>query len=150
MSSPVNSSVTAGGCTSPDLKNGTLTTDETGVVEFTGLLADSSIQYRLTEIDAPEGYSLLTEPVYEGTLPVSVDVGSASVGAEEIIGNTAYFYTLPVTVTDGHIYVLPQTGGSGTPFVPMALIVVVFGAVLCVCTMKPYWYMRLHRAFQRH
>ena len=148
VSSRVDSSVTAGGCTSPGLKNGCLTTDETGTVTFEGLLADSSIQYRLTEVGAPEGYSLLTESVYEGTLPVAVDADKAADGAEETIDNTAYFYTLPITVCDGHIYVLPQTGGNGIPFVPMALIVMAFGAILCVCTMKPYWYVRLRRAFQ--
>ena len=113
VSKRVASSVTAGGCTSTSLKNGCVTTDETGVASFTGLLADGSIQYRLTEVAAPEGYSLLTEPVYEGTLPVAADKNSASSSAEEIIGNTAYFYRLPVTVTDGHIYTVPRTGGSG-------------------------------------
>lgn len=143
VSSRADSIVTAGGCTSPNLKNGCLTTDETGTVTFEGLLADGSIQYRLTEVDAPEGYSLLTEPVYEGTLPVSVALKSASDGYDEVIEETAYFYTLPITVCDGHIYVLPQTGGDGLNMVPFAFAVMAFGAVLCICNMKPYWYRRL-------
>lgn len=122
VSKRVDASVTTGGCTSPNLKNGCVTTDETGVASFTGLMADGSIQYRLTEVSAPEGYSLLTEPVYEGILPVAVDKNLASSGAEEIIGNTAYFYRLPVTVTDGHIYTLPQTGGSGNSLFMMGLL----------------------------
>lgn len=148
VSSRTDSIVTAGGCTSPNLKNGCLTTDETGTVTFEGLLADGSIQYRLTEVDAPEGYSLLTEPVYEGTLPVSVALKSAADGYDEVIDETAYFYTLPITVCDGHIYVLPQTGGNGLNMVPFALVVMAFGAVLCIYNMNPYWYRRLCRAIK--
>lgn len=132
VSKRVNSSVTAGGCTSPNLKNGCLTTDETGVASFTGLMADGFIQYRLTEVKAPEGYSLLLEPVFEGTLPVAVKKNLASDGAEEIIGDTAYFYRLPVTVTDGHIYVLPQTGGSGNIFLPLGLMAMFTAGLMCL------------------
>lgn len=148
VASCVDSVVAAGGCTSPNLKNGCLTTDETGTVTFEGLLADGAIQYRLTEVSAPEGYTLLTEPVYEGTLPVSVALKSAADGYDEVIDETAYFYTLPITVKDGHIYVLPQTGGSGIPFVPMALFIMAFGAALCICNLKPCWYRRLRRAIK--
>ncbi len=130
VSKRVNSSVTAGGCTSPNLKNGCLTTDETGVASFTGLLADGFIQYRLTEVKAPEGYSLLPEPVFEGTLPVAVKKNLASDGAEETIGDTAYFYRLPVTVTDGHIYVLPQTGGRGNDLFWLGLMAMCTAGVM--------------------
>lgn len=69
-----------GGCTSENLSSGVLTTDESGIVEFTGL--DTSVQYRLVEVAAPEGYSLLTEKIFEGTLPVdNVNIGFRVVNA---------------------------------------------------------------------
>ncbi len=55
-----------GTCTSPDLKDGRLRTDKNGLAEFTGL--NPKLQYRLTETEAPDGYMLLTEPVFQGQL----------------------------------------------------------------------------------
>ncbi|MCD8115909.1 MAG: VaFE repeat-containing surface-anchored protein [Oscillospiraceae bacterium] len=63
----------AGGCSSDDLTDGMLTTGTDGVVTFSDLYADGSILYRLTEVQAPEGYTLLAESVYEGTLYVLAD-----------------------------------------------------------------------------
>ena len=54
-----NDDVFSGGCTSPGLKNGQLTTGEDGIATFTGLRADSKILYRLTETQAPEGMALI-------------------------------------------------------------------------------------------
>lgn len=69
-----------GVCTSENLSSGVLTTDDSGIVEFTGL--DTSVQYRLVEVAAPEGYSLLTEKIFEGTLPVdNVNIGFRVVNA---------------------------------------------------------------------
>ncbi len=67
---PVFSSetITPGGCSSPGLTDGCLTTPENGVIEFTGL--DGRLQYRLTELEAPEGYTALTSAAFEGTMPV--------------------------------------------------------------------------------
>ena len=65
-----------------------------------------------------------------------VDVGSAADGSEEIIGHTAYFYRLPVTVTDGHIYVLPLTGGSGNPFLPLGLMAMFTAGLMCLFNHK--------------
>lgn len=110
-----------GGCSSQGLTDGCLTTDESGTVTFSGLWANEAVQYRLTEIQAPEGYELLREPVFEGVLPVSYPDGAVSMEPEEIIDGTAYFYTLPITVRDGHIYTLPQTGGTHMPFVPVGI-----------------------------
>ena len=44
--------------------DGKLTSGADGVVRFTGLYSGSL--YRVTEVKAPKGYQLLTEPVYEG------------------------------------------------------------------------------------
>lgn len=56
-----------GCCTSEGLANGILKTNKDGIAEFTGL--DPRLQYRLFEAEAPKGYTLLSEPVYEGSLP---------------------------------------------------------------------------------
>ena len=103
--------VTAGGCTSPGLNSGQLTTDSGGSVSFTGLRADSAILYRLTETQAPEGYSLIGTPLYSGTLPVETTKQNTE-DSETVDGKT-YCYTLYVTATDDPTYRLPETGGSG-------------------------------------
>ena len=103
--------VTAGGCTSPGLNSGQLTTDSGGSVSFTGLRADSAILYRLTETQAPEGYSLIGTPLYTGTLPVETTKQNTE-DSETVDGKT-YCYTLYVTATDDPTYRLPETGGSG-------------------------------------
>ena len=125
-----------GGCSSQGLTDGCLTTDESGAVTFSGLWADEVIQYRLTEVAAPEGYELLSEPVYEGTLPISADPDEIALEPEEVLDGTAYFYNLPITVQNGHIYTLPMTGGSGVPWMPLGLIVLALGGTLCVLALK--------------
>ena len=126
-----------GGCSSQDLTEGCLTTDESGTVTFSGLWADEVIQYRLTEVAAPEGYELLSKPVYEGTLPITADPDEIALEPEEIIDGTAYFYTLPITVQDGHIYTLPMTGGKFTPFVPVGICIFGLGMGLFVHEIRP-------------
>ena len=112
--------VPAGGCTSTVLAEGTLTMDESGKVSFTGLRADGSILYRLTEVKAPEGYTLLSEPLYTGTLTVALTSGDAE--DSETYEGQHYGYTLYVKVNDGQVFRLPQTGGSGFAFIPLALL----------------------------
>ena len=100
--------VTEGGCTSSNLKNGQLTTSKDGAVTFTGLRADGNIRYRLTETKAPDGYSLMADTIYEGTLPI------------ESGGDT--LYDISATVRDGIITDLPMTGGEGHTFWPILLL----------------------------
>ena len=85
-----------------------------------GLRADGSIFYRLTEVKAPEGYTLLSEPLYTGTLPVALTSGDAE--DSETYEGQHYGYTLYVKVHDGQVFRLPQTGGSGFAFIPLALL----------------------------
>lgn len=112
--------ITIGGCTSPGLKNGQLTTGTDGTATFTGLRADSEIVYRLTETEAPEGMTLLGGPIYVGTLPVKVKNLKAE--DSQIIDNTAYCYTLYVTATDSSVFRLPETGGASFTFLPLAML----------------------------
>ena len=137
--------ITKGGCTSAGLVEGLLTTGESGTVTFEGLWADDEIQYRLTEVKAPDGYELLKEPVYEGTLPVAVELSKATGDPDEVEGKTAYFYTLPVTIKDGKVFNLPQTGGSNFPMAKMALTIMAFGAAMAALTLNPNLFWRKSR-----
>ena len=133
--------VTKGACTSEGLTDGQLTTDESGKVTFSGLWADDSLKYRLTEVKAPEGYELLKEPVFKGVLPVSYDAEKVSAEPEEIIGGTAYFYNPTFTVTNGHVYEMPMTGGRNLPLTPL-------GAVMILLAMTPIiFYFKNRRKF---
>lgn len=113
--------VTVGGCTSPGLTGGQLTTGADGTVTFTGLRADGSTRYRLTETAAPEGMSLLGSPLYIGTLPAETGDRDAA-DSQEVNGKT-YCYTLYVTASDSYVFRLPLTGSSGFSWLPFAMVV---------------------------
>ena len=59
--------VREGFCFNAKCVNGTLTSGNDGLLEWTGL--HPGLIYRVTELEAPKGYSLLTEPAFEGILP---------------------------------------------------------------------------------
>ena len=59
--------VIKGFCSNPDVIDGTLTTTESGIIEWGNL--HPGLYYRITELEAPEGYVLLTEAAYEDKLP---------------------------------------------------------------------------------
>ena len=109
--------ITAGGCTSAALNAGQLTTDSTGSVSFTGLRADSTILYRLTETKAPQGYSLIGTELYKGTLPIETQ--KTNIEDSETVDGKTYCYSLYVTATDDPTYRLPETGGRGFDLLPL-------------------------------
>ena len=109
--------ITAGGCTSAALNAGQLTTDSTGSVSFTGLRADSTILYRLTETKAPQGYSLIGTELYKGTLPIETQ--KTNIEDSETVDGKTYCYSLYVTATDDPTYRLPETGGRGFDLLPI-------------------------------
>jgi uncharacterized surface anchored protein len=109
--------ITAGGCSSNNLSNGQLTTDSTGSVSFTGLRADSTILYRLTETKAPAGYSLIGTELYKGTLPIETQ--KTNIEDSETVDGKTYCYSLYVTATDDPTYRLPETGGRGFDLLPL-------------------------------
>lgn len=116
----VGGEVTVDGCTSPGLTDGQLTTGADGTVTFTGLRADGSTRYRLTETAAPEGMSLLGSPLYIGTLPAETGDRDAA-DSQEVNGKT-YCYTLYVTASDSYVFRLPLTGSSGFAWLPFAMV----------------------------
>lgn len=111
--------VKLGGCTSFGLTNGQLVSGTDGKAVFTGLRADGSTIYRVTETRAPQGYSLMADPLYVGTLPVAVS--DANIADSETVDGTVYTYSLYITATDSPIYRLPETGGHGFRLFPIGL-----------------------------
>ena len=83
--------IVRGGCSNPDVTDGSLTTGADGILEWDSLYP--GLQYRLTETKAPEGYKLLTKPAYEGELP-----------ADDLV--------LTVHVTNTRTFTMPDTGGN--------------------------------------
>ena len=59
--------VIKGFCSNPDVVDGTLTTTESGIIEWGSL--HPGLYYRIVELEAPEGYVLMTEPAFEDKLP---------------------------------------------------------------------------------
>ncbi len=85
-------SIQAGGCSNPDVVDGCITTGADGLASWENL--HPGLYYRVTEVKAPNGYQLLTEPVYTGKLPI-----------EDL--------TVSLRVVNAPIFTLPQTGGMG-------------------------------------
>ncbi|MFR3629908.1 MAG: SpaH/EbpB family LPXTG-anchored major pilin [Acutalibacteraceae bacterium] len=113
-----DSTVSIGGCDSPGLENGVLTTGEDGIAAFTGLQVDNqtvTILYRLTEVSTQDGTVLLGDILFEGSLPASID-------GEKVADVT-------ITAVNGRNFELPGAGGGGFPFLPFG----VFLAVTALC-----------------
>ena len=106
--------VTEGTCTAEGLTDGKLTSGADGVVRFTGLYPGSL--YRLTEVKAPKGYQLLTEPVYEGD--IRKDDGNF----------------IRLTVVNAPVFELPMTGSTG--YTAMTAIQVGTGVALLLILIR--------------
>lgn len=105
---------TEGTCTAEGLTDGKLTSGADGVVRFTGLYSGSL--YRVTEVKAPKGYQLLTEPVYEG-------------GIRKDDGNF-----IRLTVVNAPVFELPMTGSTG--YTAMTAIQVGTGVALLLILIR--------------
>lgn len=106
--------VTEGTCTAEGLTDGKLTSGADGEVRFTGLYSGSL--YRVTEVKAPKGYQLLTEPVYEG-------------GIRKDDGNF-----IRLTVVNAPVFELPMTGSTG--YTAMTAIQVGTGVALLLILIR--------------
>ncbi len=98
-----------GGCSTPGLADGRLTSGEDGTVTFQNL--HPSLYYRLTETKAPDGFQLLTGYAYEGQLP----------GVED--------YMLTLTVVNVPTFTLPETGAKSVTLTIISLCVCLAGLV---------------------
>lgn len=125
VASRSGSAIAKGYTSTAGVQNGLLTTDSSGSVTYEGLWADGETKYRLTETSAPEGYELLSDPVFEGIIPAEYPEGDVTAEPDETQNGMAYFYDLTFTVKNNHIYTLPLTGGRNIPFVPLAAMLIV-------------------------
>jgi len=91
-----------GGCANADLVDGMLTSGEDGILEWTNL--HPGLQYRLTEVKAPNGYKLLPDVAFSGELP-------------------ADGLTVELTVVNARTFTMPETGAvSGTILKVLSLL----------------------------
>ena len=88
-----------------------LTTDKTGVAQWDDLKIGA--QYRLTETKAPAGYTLMTEPMFTGTLDSSNP-------------------DVTITACNSAGFVLPFTGSTGfAPYILFAALMLCMGIYFC-------------------
>ena len=90
---------------------GRVTTDKTGIAKWSDLKI--GVQYRVTETKSPAGYTLLTEPLFAGTL----DSSNRDV---------------TITACNNAGFVLPFTGGMGfTTYFLFAALALMAGVYFC-------------------
>ena len=90
---------------------GKITTDKTGVAKWENL--KTGVQYRVTETKAPEGYTLLTEPLFAGVLDSSNR-------------------DITITACNNAGFALPFTGGTGfTTYFLFAVLAAFAGVYFC-------------------
>ena len=90
---------------------GRATTDKTGIAKWSDLKIGT--QYRITEVKAPAGYTLLTEPLFTGTL----DTNNRDI---------------TITACNNAGFVLPFTGGTGfTTYFLFAALALMAGVYFC-------------------
>lgn len=105
-----------GGCSSEKLAgDGSLATDETGFVTFSGLYPLGS--YRITEVATPNGYSLLTAPIMV-KIPTYEDN-----------------YEITYKVVDGYVFNLPKTGAASMPLLSLGIAMSLVAGALALA----YW-----------
>lgn len=112
--------VREGFCFNAKCVNGTLTSGKDGLLEWTGL--HPGLMYRVTELEAPKGYSLLTEPAFEGILP-----------ADNL--------TVSFRVVNCEIFKLPDTGVTSGAWLRVSQFACIF---LCTALLV-YSYRRERR-----
>lgn len=110
--------VTAAECSSIGLVNGKLTTGTDGVAKFESLPTIPTMRYRLTETKAPEGCTLLTGSLYDGTLPLTGE------------------YSLSLTAANERLLMLPATGKNENWTVTIAVTAFFLTAVTILKQMK--------------
>ena len=90
---------------------GRVTTDNTGIAKWSDLKVGA--QYRITETKAPAGYTLLTEPLFTGTL----DSNNRDI---------------TITACNNAGFALPFTGGTGfTTYFLFAALMLCMGVYFC-------------------
>ena len=90
---------------------GRVTTDSTGAAKWEELTLGA--KYRITEVKAPAGYTLLTEPLFTGVLDSSNR-------------------DITITACNNAGFILPFTGGTGfTTYILFAALALMAGVCFC-------------------
>ena len=97
-----------GKCSNPNIEDGSLSSGKDGLLEWSGL--HPGLYYRVTELEAPNGYTLLSKPAFEGKLP-----------NKEL--------TVSLRVVNCEIFTLPQTGSSTAAILRISQLL-----CICVCS----------------
>ena len=116
---PVTKSETilAGGCSSESLDDsGCITTDNSGMAEFTGL--SPMVRYRISEVATPNGYQLLKEPILVDKLTPEQN------------------YEAAYRVVDNYVFNLPKTGASDFLYLPICIAFAFTGFFLVLASDK--------------
>ena len=108
-------SVTKGGCSAEGLTDGCLTSGEDGILQWTGL--HPGLQYRLTETKAPEGFKLLTETAFTGTIPMDT-------------------FFVEMTVVNARTFTMPETGAMSGVVVRVLGLTVAIGCLVALIYRK--------------
>lgn len=116
--------IVMGGCSSPELdEDGCLTIGEDGTLSFTGLYP--VVYYRITEVETPNGYQLLKDPIL----------------VEKLLPENNFENSFRVVNND--IFTLPKTGGNGflTILIPAGSLL----ALSCVAMLTALFSKRKRR-----
>ena len=97
--------IVRGGCSNPDVTDGSLTTGADGLLEWGNLYP--GLQYRLMETIAPDGYNLLDGTAFEGEL-------------------AADNMNVSLRVVNTRTYTLPKTGSTGLRLFPVFALIPAF------------------------
>lgn len=108
-------SVTKGGCSAEGLTDGCLTSGEDGVLQWTGL--HPGLHYRLTETKAPDGFKLLTEAAFTGTIPADT-------------------VSVELTVVNARTFTMPETGAVSRAVVQVLGLTAAIGCLVTLLYRK--------------
>ena len=107
--------VTKGGCSAKGLTDGCLTSGEDGVLQWTGL--HPGLHYRLTETKAPDGFKLLTEAAFTGTIPADT-------------------VSVELTVVNARTFTMPETGAVSGAVVRVLGLTAAIGCLVALIYRK--------------
>ena len=119
--------IAPGSCTSANLTDGKLVTDENGIAVYEGLRVYTSeaepIQYRVTELKTNNGSSLMPGPIWEGDLLTEKE------GEHQ--------FEVVLSVVNSPILELPETGGNTLMIQPWIVLALLCVSALAVIQLIP-------------